>query len=129
MRRRLRKKLHKGEFRELVFEVEFRLKKTLTQEEQLAFMDECINHGWSNGIELGPGGSCDRMGAWVAARGGCRVVKTLIDQDRTAVIAYLEAHPLVAKPVLASPLYDGWYDTTTQDAFWEKCDAVFGGTA
>lgn len=100
--RRLRKKLHLGEFRELGFEVAFELRRPLgaTQVEQFwdAFIAEAIER---HGLAFGGGGNTGFV--TVVGRGSAT------ETHRALVRAWLVARSEVAA-VSVGPLVDAWHD-------------------
>ncbi len=96
--RRLRKKLHLGEFQEFGFAFKNQIKPGAREEIFIdALLDEVIE---PRGLEFG---------GWVtvgfitkAARG------SVSEEDRAAVMAWLRARPEV-ESALASELVDAWY--------------------
>ena len=98
--RRLRKKLHVGEFQQLGFLFEAELAKN-TDDEALvdSFLVEAIAPrnlsfgGWATG------GAIDKLGR-----------QSVTEEDRSAVLAWLAARPEVTA-LSASGLVDMWYST------------------
>ena len=99
--RRLRKKMRVGEFQELGFEYELKLKQSLTPEQEEALMDRLLNElilprnlaasGWvSEGFVM------------AYLRGSAT------EDDRQATQAWLAAQPEVAEATV-SALKDAWY--------------------
>jgi len=101
MKRRLRKKLRLGEFREDCFEVQFRVNPSLECKVMAAFI-EMIE---VNGLQCGGGG---KGGEWsgVVQGSGCR--KSTTAADRAYVLEWLQAHPHI-RDVLVGPLRDAWH--------------------
>lgn len=98
--RRLRKKLHVGEFQELGFEVMFRLNAGLTTEQMGAFWDAFIGDA-IEGNGLIYGGSTDGM-ACLRTRGSAD------ESHREAVRAWLASRPEVSEAGVG-PLIDVWH--------------------
>jgi hypothetical protein len=104
MRKRLRKKLRLGEFREFGFEVRFRLPADLDQAGQFAFFDSFIQEA-IEGNGLVCGGRCGD--AWdVFVTLGRRGTAT--EEHRTKVRCWLQEHSEVSGPVVG-PLVDAWH--------------------
>ncbi|MCA1732482.1 MAG: YggL family protein [Acidobacteria bacterium] len=92
MRKRLRKKLRRGEFKELGFELRFNLPPELDEEQLLAFWDRFIG----DAIEANAlfcGGGCGRGWDVMVFRGG-RTSAT--ETDRELLEKWLEKEPLVS---------------------------------
>jgi len=104
MKKRLRKKLHKEEFQELGFELEFDyLGDSSNADEMIDFyeeMDEFIN---KMGIEA-IGGIGKHWSCFVTHIGR----GTITEQQRQAVIDWLEQRPNVTN-ITVGPLRDAWY--------------------
>lgn len=98
--RRLRKKLHVGEFRELGFAVSLRLSRTLSDRDFDDFWTRFIVHA-IEARHLAFGGGQDGF-VTRAGRGSAD------EADREAVRAWLEAQPGV-EAVTVGPLEDAWY--------------------
>ena len=96
MKKRLRKKLHKGEFQEMGFEVEFDYPENFGQEQQLdllcKFIEEAIE---ANGLEIG--------GSFVHRFRG-----SVSENQRELVIKWLEANPDISN-IKVGELRDAWY--------------------
>ncbi|MSS71843.1 MAG: DUF469 family protein [Candidatus Latescibacteria bacterium] len=105
MRKRLRKKLHLGEFQELGFEVSFRVADDLSSDafDRLVdiFIDQAIE---GNGLVCGGGGRPPNWSVFVTidGRGG------VTEDHRRAVQQWLASQPEV-REVQAGPLIDAWY--------------------
>jgi hypothetical protein len=104
MRKRLRKKLRKGEFQEMGFEVQFNLPSHADQEQQNAFFDSFIQEAIEkNGLMCG--GGCGL--AWnVFVTRNQRGTAT--QSDREIVRSWLERRPEVSG-IQFGPLTDAWY--------------------
>lgn len=109
MKKRLRKKLHKGEFQELGFELKF---ETSPEEEP----DDCYkrDHEWSfysafidfiESLDLGFGGGCWRKWDGFVIQLG-RGSVTEIEQEQ--IRAWLEARGTITN-IEIGPLRDAWY--------------------
>lgn len=109
MKKRLRKKLHKGEFQEMGFELEFDYTGDFKADDEALYQffdryDEFLD---SLGIECG-GGIGDHFSVFV-----CHIGRgTVTEVQRQAVIDWLGNQPEVAN-INAGPLRDAWYG-------WEK---------
>ena len=98
--RRLRKKLHVGEFQELGFDVRFELRAQPGDLHSSAFGDAFIIEAIEgNGLSFGGG---DNEGFVTAVRG------SVTEIQRQAVESWLRARPEVAS-VLIGPLADAWH--------------------
>lgn len=117
MKKRLRKKLHRGEFNWKCFEVTCSFEPKLSEEEIVAFVDSFI--GMVESRNLGCGGSTTefdtRMHVSKALptrtkiRGMTRHKGAhCTEEDRTAVSEWLRNRPFVTT-VQISPLEGGWY--------------------
>lgn len=100
MRKRLRKKLHLGEFREDGFIIKF----SLTNANKLddfcdRFIDEAID---ANDLECGGGGNTE----WEAFITRCTGSAT--EADRLSVLNWLKRQPSV-KNIEVGPLVDAWH--------------------
>jgi len=104
MRKRLRKKLRRGEFQELGFELRFRLDPTLGEEEVDRFTDSFLLQA-IEANDLMCGGKCGpEWDVFVTrARRG-----SLTGEQVTAVSAWLEEHASV-RDVHLGELRDAWY--------------------
>lgn len=100
---RLRKKMHKGEFKELGFDVDFSFREGLSDEDADRFFDDLI------GELIVPagliyGGSTEGF--------VCRATPGSVTEDeRAAVKQWLEARPELARTEIG-PLVDAWYSGT-----------------
>ena len=102
--RRLRKKLHLGEFQEFGFQLTFTLKPELANFEEaldrwLAFIE---SQGWA----FGGGGALSgrEIGGYLCQFAG----GTLTESDREQTTQWLASQSWVASPQIA-PLNDAWY--------------------
>ncbi len=98
--RRLRKKLHVGEFQELGFEFQAELKAPLEDEAEFALIDALIELVESRQLMFG-GWVCSGFIAH-SRRGSAS------EEDRQAVEAWLRARPELIN-VSVGPLVDAWY--------------------
>ena len=103
MKKRLRKKLHVGEFREYGFPVEFRMLPAPSTTEYDALIDEFIAMIEHNGLCFGGGGR-ERWEGFVAldSRGSATA------EHRQAVEDWLNNHPQIEN-VAVGELVDAWY--------------------
>jgi uncharacterized protein YggL (DUF469 family) len=98
--RRLRKKLHVGEFRQFGFEVSFRLPEQLSESDLASFWDRFILEAIeANGLAYG-GGTSGFATGWGRA--------TATDDHRQFVISWLAAQPEVSS-VVTGELIDAWH--------------------
>lgn len=103
MKKRLRKKLHKGEFQELGFNLEFDYTGDADNEINVdRFYTAFIDAVESIGLEVG-GGGYKQHSYFVARYRG-----SVSDQQRQALINWLEQYPDVAN-IIAGPLVDAWH--------------------
>ena len=103
MKKRLRKKLHLGEFRELGFSVSFQTPATLSTDGRNCFLDTFIAMIEANGLQFG-GGGLDEWEGFVAfdSRG------TATEDHRQVVRRWLEDHPQT-QIVAVGNLVDAWH--------------------
>lgn len=104
MKKRLRKKLRLGEFREFGFEVQFRLPADLAEDAMWAFSDAFLQQA-IEGNSLMCGGSCGRNWDVFVTRAGRGSAS---EQQRAAVSAWLQQHPLVSE-IRVGPPIDAWH--------------------
>ena len=107
MKKRLRKKLFKGEFREMGFYLRFRLSEEITEEQLDAFLDQFLGEAIeANGLEFGGGGGRNEWQGFVALnRRG-----SVTDEHRQQVGRWLAEHPRVLDHEIGE-LRDAWYDS------------------
>lgn len=105
MRKRLRKKLHRGEFRERAFLVEFRLASGLDEPGRNAFLDRFVDAVEAQHLGFTGGGGDTWSGALGKLGRG-----SATEADRAYVEAWLRAEPAVVEPSVG-PLKDSWYGT------------------
>ncbi|MDI6794914.1 MAG: YggL family protein [bacterium] len=106
MRKRLRKKLHKGEFQEMGFEVQFRMTPVLTDQDFDAFIDLFIEEAIeANGLSFGGGGSRDDWSGFVALDGR----GSITDEHRDKVEQWFENQPQILLDWHVGPFVDAWY--------------------
>lgn len=106
LNRRQRKKLRVGEFQELAFELELVFKTPLDDAAYESFIYAFIDEAEARGLLLGAFGGklpIARTDGLVSAQHG-----SVGAEDRTALVAWLEARPEVAQAT-AGELRDGWY--------------------
>lgn len=103
MKKRLRKKFHKGEFAEFGFEIDFYYPALSDTDEASRFWEEYIDMIEETGLECG-GGGAEHQSYFITKSGRGSVT----EQQREAVIAWLEHHPDVCN-VVAGELRDAWY--------------------
>ncbi len=104
MKKRLRKKLRVGEFREFGFEVSFRLPDDLDEAGLEAFEDSFI---WQTMEAAGfmCGGGCGRLWDIFVTRAGRG---SATEEDRRNIAGWLERHPLLSD-IRLGPLVDAWH--------------------
>lgn len=104
MRKRIRKKRRVGEFQELGFEVQFRLKDVVSEPVVDTFWDGFIREA-IEGHGLMCGGGCGRHWDVFVARGGRG---SATEDHRAAIKRWLDSHPDV-EAVRVGPLVDAWH--------------------
>lgn len=104
MRRRLRKKLHVGEFIELGFEVRAELTPGLDDAGYDAFLDRLIDAIETRRLAFGGGGRPEDFEGFVTQleRGSAT------ESDRSALGAFLEGDPAVVRHEVGA-LVDAWH--------------------
>jgi uncharacterized protein len=106
LKKRLRKKLHKGEFQEMGFYVRFRLPEDLGEDDLDAFLDQFLNEAIeAHELDFGGGGHHEWQGFVALNKPG-----SATEEHRSQVAAWLKGHPRVLEHQL-SELRDVWYDT------------------
>ncbi len=103
MKKRLRKKLHVGEFQEMGFEVRFTLARRLTEPELDGFWDAFIDAIEGKGLACG-GAVGPRWDLFVVRAGRASAT----EEDRQAVMSWLGSHREVSEPYVGQ-LVDAWY--------------------
>ena len=103
MRRRLRKKKHLGEFKQMGFEMEGDLRPELPRSEEDAFIERVLQ--WLEVRDLAFGGSIGG-GAFGGFVSRDRVSAT--EDDRAALTTLLERDPAVSRHDVGA-LRDAWY--------------------
>jgi uncharacterized protein YggL (DUF469 family) len=105
VRKRLRKKLHVGEFQELGFEVYFRVADNLSYDAFDAVVDTFISQAIeAHGLLCGGGGTNPEWSVFVTPQGR----GSATEEHRQAIAAWLAARPEVST-VQIGPLVDAWY--------------------
>lgn len=108
MKKRLRKKLHKGEFKELGFTIKGTLCEDRTMDEIDKFFDDAIDFIVSQGTEMG-GGTCGKRFEFfitLAKRG------SVSEEQRETILKWFKSYHLV-ETVEAKKLVDAWYNDIT----------------
>ena len=108
MKKRLRKKLHRGEFQELGFEVRVRFDAGLSEEAWFAFWDRMVDFVEARGLAFGGGGSLSDWSVFVDRPGRGSVA----EEDRAALGEWLQAQPEVEEVALGD-LIDAHYGPLT----------------
>ena len=103
MRKRLRKKLRRGEFRLWCFEINFRFAETISDAERDACVDRFIEWIEARQLQFGGGGIRDWAGIVEPSNRG-----QLTSSDRLATLDWLQAQREVAHAE-AGELRDAWY--------------------
>ena len=105
MKKRLRKKLHRGEFQELGFDVRFQVTDDISEEAFDSAVDAFISQAIeANGLLCGGGGKKPEWDVFVTlGRRG-----SVTEEHRQAVQQWLAARPEV-KETQVGPLVDAWY--------------------
>ena len=104
MKKRVRKKLRLGEFRELCFEISYEIVPGLSVEQCDGLNDDFIAMIEEHGLQFGGGGSRDGWNGIVelAGRG------TAAEHHRRIVAAWLESQPQI-KACTVGQLVDAWH--------------------
>lgn len=112
MKKRLRKKKHLGEFRQLGFSVHFRFREGLTDSEFERFSNEFIEHAIeAQGLQFGGGGSPERGWGGVVSKDHRHASST--ESDKAAVENWAQGRAEVESSRF-SDFWDIWYG---QDPF------------
>lgn len=106
MKRRLRKKLRLGEFREMCFEVTFELSATLAPAASDHVIDEFLEMIETHHLQFGGGGN-DHTRLWSGVVGG-PPRESVTAEQRAQVLAWLQAHPAITHAEAGS-LRDAWH--------------------
>jgi len=105
VRKRLRKKLHVGEFQELGFEVRFQVVDSLSGDAFDAVMDAFISQAIeAHGLLCGGGGRNPEWNVFVTREGRGSVT----EEHRQAIETWLAAR-LEINAMQIGPLVDAWY--------------------
>jgi uncharacterized protein len=106
MKKRLRKKLRKGEFQELGFSVKFILRDNISKEELDSFLDTYIVEAIeSHGLVFGGGGHHKWEGFITLDQRG-----STTEDHRQQVASWLSKHQDILE-FNVGELRDAWYDT------------------
>ncbi len=106
MKKRLRKKLRVGEFKELGFCVRFQLDESLTDGDLENFLDQFLAEAIeSQGLDFGGSGHHEWQGFVTLNRRG-----SVTEEHKKLVDEWLGRHPSV-KEHETGRLLDAWYDT------------------
>lgn len=103
MRRRLRKKLHRGEFQELGFDLRAELRADLDAASHNALIERLIAFVESRDLTFGGALGPDRIDGFVARRSRASAT----DEDRAALERFLGSAPEVVE-VTTFPLRDAY---------------------
>jgi len=104
MKKRLRKKLHVREFKEMGFSVRFKIASDLDEAGLNAFIDAFLAETVeAHGLGFGGGGNHEWEGFITMMGRG-----STTEEHRTLVDGWLGAHPNVAEHEVG-PLEDAWY--------------------
>ena len=107
MKKRLRMKLHVGEFQELGFEVRFQVEDHLSHDAFDAVVDAFISQAIeAYGLVCGGGGRNPEWSVFVTRAGRGSVT----EEHRQAIETWLASRPEV-NAVQIGPLVDAWYPT------------------
>ena len=103
MKKRLRKKLRVGEFREDCFEITFRIDPSITLRDVDELTDNFIAMIEHAGLQFGGGGNYEWSGVVQGPWRG-----TVTSEDQKAVLEWLRQHNKIVD-VLVGPLKDAWH--------------------
>ncbi len=104
MRKRLRKKLRRGEFQELGFEVRFRMSSDLREAAFDALIDAFLEQAIeAHGLMFGGGGKSEWEGFVTLERRG-----SATEEHRQLVQRWFESQPHILE-YQVGPLIDAWY--------------------
>jgi uncharacterized protein len=104
VRKRLRKKLHQGEFQEMGFEVRFRISSDLDELAVDALIDTFLEKAIeANGLVFGGGGRAEWNGLVTLERRG-----SVTEAHRQLVERWLASQPQILE-YHVGPLVDAWY--------------------
>lgn len=105
MKKRLRKKKHLGEFKELGFEVRGDLRPGLSNHDIDAFVDRLIEVVEGRSLAFGGGAGRDgKLDGFVT----CAERGSATEQDHAALVAFLDGAPEVARHEVCA-LRDAWH--------------------
>ena len=104
MKKRLRKKLRVGEFREFYFSVSFTIAPALPDDDRYAVLDELLEMIEGNGLQFGGGGHEDWQGVVTLDKRG-----SVTEQHRMEVRQWLDGHPQISD-VVVNEITDNWDD-------------------
>lgn len=87
MKKRQRKKLRLGEFRDFGFTVSFKMASSLSDDERMSLLDDFLEMIENNGLQFGGGGHIDWKGLVALDQRG-----SATEEHRAAVRLWLERH-------------------------------------
>ena len=108
MKKRLRKKLHRGEFKEVGFEVCVRFDTSPEADEWDDVFDRLVEFVEALGLALGGGGTMSNWCVFVDRHGG----GSATEEDRDALVDWLEREPSVLEFAVGE-LVDAYYGPWT----------------
>lgn len=111
LKRRLRKKLHVGEFQELGFEVSVKFKSNFTETKFDKFTDEFIDEIEGNKLFFGGGGNNKTWTGFVTSQ---EKYNSPTDEQREKIKYRLENCPEIAESEVGN-FIDAWYDDKWKD--------------
>lgn len=103
MKKRLRKKLHVREFKEMGFSVRFRIAEEVDEGGMSTLIDVFLSEVETNGLGFGGGGNHEWEGFIAMMERG-----STTEEHRTLVGNWLSANPNVVEHEVG-PLEDAWY--------------------
>jgi uncharacterized protein YggL (DUF469 family) len=104
VRKRIRKKLHQGEFQEMGFEVQFRISTDVSEAAFDAFIDAFLEQAIeANGLMFGGGGRREWEGFVTLERRG-----SATEEHRQLMQRWFESQPQIVG-YQVGPLVDAWY--------------------
>lgn len=103
MKKRLRKKLHVREFKEIGFQVRFSLAQDLDEQGVYGLIDEFLNAIQTKGLSFGGGGFHEWEGFVMLQERGCAT-----EEHRTLVQDWLNDQPRVLENHVGA-LEDAWH--------------------
>ncbi len=109
MRKRVRKKLHRGEFQELGFSIAWQFTRPLDAEAIDLFFDALIEMVTAKGLNFGGGGGPEQGSGFI-----CKVRRgSALETDRAFAAQWFQGlGPTVS--VTVGPLEDAWYGSSSQ---------------